>query len=149
MCVIFVCVCVCVCVCACVCVVLFVCYPVCMLSCIGGSRGCAWCMPPYRTQFFHFWQKAPISEVHIPLNGSMPPLWEILDLPLTCMCVVLCICCPVCVLSWMYFALYLCCLVGQGQEGRKKKPNNCRPVSLMSIPHKIMGSPIRDKIMST
>ena len=36
-------------------------------------------MPPYRTQFFHFYihfcQKAPASGVHAPL-------WEILDLPL-------------------------------------------------------------------
>ena len=40
-------------------------------------------LPPYGTKFFHFHvhfhQKAPASEVHIPLSGPTPPR-EILDL---------------------------------------------------------------------
>ena len=44
---------------------------------IGGSRGCAQCMPPYGTQFFrfriHFYRKVPTSEVHVPLTGACPP----------------------------------------------------------------------------
>ena len=51
----------------------------------GGGR--AQHMPPYGTQFFHFhthfWQKAPMLEVHTPLTGQrLPPPWEILDPPL-------------------------------------------------------------------
>ena len=41
---------------------------------------------PYGTQFFrfhiHFHRKAPASGVHVPPNGSTPPLQEILDPPL-------------------------------------------------------------------
>ena len=57
---------------------------------IGGSGGGGHArhMPsPHGTKFFHFHihfcQKAPTSEVHTHPNGSMPPLWEILDPPLT------------------------------------------------------------------
>ena len=52
------------------------------LADLGGMLGTC---PPYRTQFFcfciHFCQKAHALEVHTP-HGYMPPLQEILDLPL-------------------------------------------------------------------
>ena len=40
---------------------------------IGGSRGRAGRTPPYGTQFFHFRQKAPVSEVHAPLRQILDP----------------------------------------------------------------------------
>ena len=65
------------------------------ITIIGGSRGACPVYTPHGTQFFHFCihfhQKVPTSEVHAPPNGCMPPLWEILDPPLTIVFLILCL----------------------------------------------------------
>ena len=54
------------------------------LADLGGM--CRAHATPYGTQFFHFCihfhQKAPALEVHTPLMGAHPLVWEILDPPL-------------------------------------------------------------------
>ena len=40
----------------------------------GRSRERPHCTHPYRTQSFHFCQKAPVSDVGAPSVGLMPPM---------------------------------------------------------------------------